>query len=256
MKHQLLETRKGLSQNKSGLPPSLVSASWSKKSEDLESGSKAGVMSLEVGRPVKLSFSLSFFQEALQTLVELRKSAEILFSRKQQSEDKLNASASGEKTPTEFGTPQTSEFATPQTGEEEEDLSCILSQSEADVKLTELTVTTNQVIVELVLASSDDTDTESERVPSPATNQEADLSLQGEALMQYSKSITKEGLMLAWQSFTFSLPPADKLTQTSELSLDNLQLLSIIKGVPADIVPPIHLNCLITHHKPCSKHDL
>ena len=254
MKRQLLETRKGLSQDKSGLPPSLLSASWSKKSGDLESGSKAGVVSLEIGRPVKLSFSLSFLQEALRTLMEVKKSARVLFGE-WQSGDHVNGHVTAQETPTKFVTPPSSEFTTPQTGEE--DFSLDHREDEADKKLTELIATTNQVIIELVLVSSDNADIESESASSPvAANQEADVSLQGEPLSLSSKSVTKEGLVLAWQSFTLVVPPADKVTQTSEVSLDNLQLLSIIKELRADIVPPLHVNCLITHHKPCSKYDL
>ena len=248
MRHQLLETRKGQSQDKTGFPPSLVSVSWLRQSEDLESGSKAGVVSLELGRPVKLSFSLSFLSEVLRMLVQLKKTAK-LFLFKQQIEEDLN-DISEHQSSSEFATPQT----TPQTSE---DLLPEEQNSEGEMKLTEVTVTTNQVLVELALTSSNDTDIESESTTgSSMAAQEVDVSLQGETLSPCSKSHTKEGLMLAWKSLTLSIPPADKLTQTSELSIDDLQLLSIIEELGTDIVSPIHLNCLITHHKPCSRHDL
>lgn len=248
MKHQLLETKKGLSQDKSGLPPSLLSVSWSRKSGDLESGSKGGVASLEVGRPLKLSFSLTFLQKALRTLVDLKKAGQMLFTQ-QHSGDNMDGDLSRQKSPSQFVTPNTSELTTPLTNEE---LSFNHQDSETHTRLTELIVTTNQVIVELIL-----TDSEGDPSPSPGVAaQEPDVPLQGEAVSPSLKSFTKEGLVLAWQSFSLTILPADKLIQTSELAVDNLQLLVVTEGLHSDIVPPIHLNCLATHHKPCSVNDM
>ena len=258
MKHQLLETRKGLSQDKSGLPPSLLSINWSRRSEDLESGSKEGVVSLDVGRSLKLSFSLTFLHEALLTLTKLKKASRVLITQwRSSSRDSQESDASGRKSP-EFATPNTSEFASPQASE---NISFNRGVSErADPSLTELMVTTNQVIIELVLSSLNSADTESESAPSPspgpAAAQEAEVSLQGEVVTLSSKSFTKEGLVLAWQSISLTVPPTDKLTQTSELAVDNLQLLTTIEGLSSDIVPPVHCSCLVAHYKPRSAHDL
>lgn len=249
MKWQLLETRKGKSHDKSGLPPSLLSLSWARQSHDLESGSKGGVISLEVGRPLKLTVSISLLRETLRTLDELKKSvAETVLSPKQSADGSLlvgGVEASESRSQSEFATPKSSE-----------DISFTAAEAEASgSKLTELYVTTDQVVVELVLtlASASDDD-ESERAFSPC--QEADVSLQGEALSISSSPVSKEGLVLTWQSFTLAIPPADLLTHTSELSVDSLQLLSISDGLSSDILSPTHLSCLVTRHKPCSSHDL
>ena len=249
MKHQLLETKKGLSQDKSGLPPSLLSVSWSRKSEDLESGSKGGVASLEVGRPLKLSFSLTFLHEALQTLLDLKKAAQMLLTQQQSGDNSMDGDLSGQKSPSQFATPNTSELTTPQTNEKS---SFNHQDSETYTKLTELIVTTNQVIVELIL-----TDSEGRPSPSPGVAaQEGNVPLQGEIVSPSLNSFTKEGLVLAWQSFSLTILPADKLIQTSELAVDSLQLLAVTEGLPSDVVPPIHLNCLATHHQPCSVNDM
>ena len=249
MKQQLLETRKGQSHDKTGLPPSLLSASWSRQSEDLESGSKAGVISLEIGRPVKLSLSLSFLQEALKTLVQLKKIMKMQLFVGQRNGDDVNQNeiSVDDKSSSEL-------FATPQTSMNLS--SCEHGDSESDLNLTEVMVTTNQVVVELVLTSSNKANIEEESLTSSMAAQEMDVSLQGEAVPLSSKCVIREGLVVAWQSFTLTIPPGNKLTQTSELSIDSLQLLSIMEGVSVDVVPPVHINCLITQHKPCSTYDL
>ena len=251
MKQQLLETRKGQSRDKTGLPPSLLSASWSRQSEDLESGSKAGVISLELGRPVKFSLNISFLQEVLRTLVELKK----IVRMEPLAEDRNGNGDGVNQNEVSIQDKSSSElFATPQTSmnlssREHGDL-------ESDLNPTEVIVTTNQVVIEFIITSSDKTDVESESLTSSVAAQEVDVSLQGEPVPYSSKCVTKEGLMLAWQSFTVAIPPANKLSKTSELSLDGLQLLSVIEGLSADILPPSHINCLITQYKPCSTYDL
>lgn len=251
MKQQLLETRKGQSHNKMGLPPSLLSGSWSRQSQDLESGSKAGVISLELGRPVKLSLSLSFLQEAMRTLVELKKIVrmEPLVEDQNGNGDRVN------RTEVSLEDKSSSElFATPQASMNLS--SCEHGDSESDLNPTEVIVTTNQVVLEFIIAPSDKADIEHDSLTSSVAAQEMDVSLQGEALPFSSKYFTKEGLVLAWQSFTVAIPPANKLSRTSELSLDGLQLLSITEGLSADILPPSHISCLITQYKPCSIYDL
>lgn len=255
MKHKLLETRRGQPKAKSGLPLSLLSVSWSMKSGDVESGSKAGVVSVELGRPVKLSFSLPFLREVLDTLSELKSSVNVLLSAsrrevevsfKDDSEVDLTSEGSGSvRSPIEFGTPQSTR----------EDLSLRQPTAEIESKLTELIVTTNQVIVEIILASLS-SDCALQRPSSPAAGLERELSLQGEPASLGSDSTVKEGLVLAWQNLTLAVPPEDDLIQTSELGVDNLQLLSISDALSSDVVPPMHLSCLITRHKPCSRHDL
>lgn len=250
MKQQLLETRKGQSHDKTGLPPSLLSASWSRESEDLESGSKAGVVSLELGRPVKLSLSLSFLQEALRTLVKLKK----IVRREPLVEDQDGNGDGVNRNETSLEDKSSSElFTTPQTSMNLS--SCEHEDSESHLNPTEVIVTTNQVVIEFIISSSNKTDVENESITSSMAAQEMDISLQGESIPFSSKCVTK-GLMLAWQSVTVAIPPANKLSRTSELSLDGLQLLSVMEGLSADILPPSHINCVITQYEPCSVYDL
>jgi hypothetical protein len=253
MKQQLLETRKGQSHDKLGLPPSLLSGSWSRQNQDLESGSKAGVISLELGRPVKLSLSLSFLQEAMRTIVELKRKIvkmEPVVKDRNGNGDcvNLNEVSLEDKSSSEL-------FATPQTSMNIS--SCEHGDSESDLNPTEVIVTTNQVVLEFIVTSSEKTDIEDNSLTSStAAQEEVDVSLQGEALPFSSKYLTTEGLVLSWQSFTAVIPPANQLSRTSELSLDGLQLLSVMEGVSADILPSSHINCLIIQHKPCSIYDL
>ena len=251
MKQQLLETRKGQSHDKSGLPPSLLSGSWSRQDQDLESGSKAGVISLELGRPVKLSLSLSFLQEAMKTMVELKKivGMEPVVEDRNGNGDcvNLNEVSVEDKSSSElFATPQTSmNISSYEHGD-----------SESDLNPTEVIATTNQVVLELIVTSSEKTDIENDSLTSSTVAQEVDVSLQGEALPFSSNYFTKEGLVLSWQSFTAVIPPANKRSRSSELSVDGLQLLSIMEGLSGDVLPPSHINCLITQYKPCSVYDL
>ena len=251
MKQQLLETRKGQSHDKTGLPPSLLSGSWSRQSQDLESGSKAGVISLELGRPVKLSLGLSFLQEAMRTVVELKKSVRMEPIAKDQNGNgdcgDLNKVSLEDRSSSEL-------FATPQTSMNLS--SCEHGDSESDLNPTEVIVTTNQVVLELIVVSCDKADVENDSLPSSMAAQEVDVSLQGEALPFSSKDFTKEGLVLAWESFTLAIPPANRLSRTSELSVDGLQLLSITEGFGEDVVPPSHISCLVTQYKPCSIYDM
>ena len=251
MKQQLLETRKGQSHDKTGLPPSLLSGSWLRQSHDLESGSKAGVVSLELGRPVKLSLSLSFLQEAIKTIVELKK----IMGMEPVVGDQSRNGDSGNLSRVSLEDKSSSElFATPQTSMNPS--SCEHGDSESDLNPTEVIVTTNQVVLELIVASSDKIDVENDSLTSSTAAQEIDVSLQGEAVPFTSKNFMTEGLVLAWQSFMLAIPPSNKLSRTSELSMDGLQLLSITEGLGADILPPSHVNCLITQYKPCSIYDL
>ena len=251
MKEQLLETRKGKSRDKTGLPPSVVSVSWSRQSEDLESGSKAGVFSLELGRPVKLSLSQSLLHEVLRTLSQVKEvlTVHLDVGLKNGNRDQVNRNeiSMEDKSSSElFVTPQTSMNISSEHGD-----------SESDLKPTEITVTTSQVVVEFIISSSSDKiDTENASQTSSTAPQEIDVSLQGEGALFNSRCVTKEGLVLAWQSLTLSMPPGDKLRKTSELSVDGLQLLSVVQGVSADIVPPLHINSLLTQHRPCSAYDL
>ena len=248
MKQQLLETRKGQSHDKSGLPPSLLSGSWSRQDQDLESGSKAGVISLELGRPLKLSLSLSFLQEAMRTMTELKNIVGMEpVVEDQNGNGNLNEVSLEDKSSSEL-------FATPQPSMNIS--SCEHGDSESDLNPTEVIVTTNQVVLELIITSSEKTDIENDSLTSSTAVQEADVSLQGEVLPFSSNYFMKEGLVLSWRSFTAVIPPANKRSRSSELSLDGLQLLSIMEGLSGDVLPPLHINCLITQYKPCSVYDL
>lgn len=202
---------------------------------------------------MKLTISLSLLREASRTLAEMKKSVEeVGVSGEQNSRDGFDRTGdiSESKSLSEFATPKSSE-----------DVSFTAGEAKAsDTKLTELYLSTDQVVLELALTSSDATDTESEKAlspsPSPTPTHEVDVSLQGEALSFTSKPTTKEGLMLTWQNLMLTVPPADKITHTSEMSVDDLQLLSIVGGLSSDLLSPTHLSCLITRHKPTSRHDL
>ena len=239
MSCQLLETKRGQPADKTSLPANLISVSWSHNQTDIESGSSAGVLSMDVGRPVKLSVSPFVLQELSKLVHHLS--------------NMISTQLPGYDQPTAVEERDNSSvYLTPQK---------LLDEAKTKINIsTELTLATSQLLIELQLASDPSSLDETDTPPSLAS-QETEVFLQGENVntsFSHAAHSCKEGLLLAWDEFVLTVPAGTTTASchTADLLVSGLQLVSLFGNEGSCfIVPPVQLSCLVSYHLPVSSYD-
>ena len=260
---KLLETRRGLSSHKTGLPPNLLTLSWSQTGHDIESASEAGVVSIDVGRPVKLSLTPSLLREGVCFLSDLADIVVPLVSRSLSSLENTETNQScyeSRDTSSVYFTPQKSDIEDSNISEKSNSKASCSTNNTAMV--TEVSLSTCQVVMELSLkAMSVEQPTHLEHNPNSAfytKTEEANTSLLEESFTNASSpcNMMEEGLVASWEDLSLTIPPKDDHGQSGDLHINGLQLLSVCQGVSGYVVPPVQLECILRHHLPLSTHDL
>ena len=273
---KLLETQRGLSSDNTGLPPNLLTLSWSLTGHDIESASGAGVVSIDIDRPVKFSLTPPLLREGVYFVSELADIVLPLVSISLSSPEDADINQScyeSRDASSVYFTPQKSDIGDSNISENNNSRASNSTNNTAMV--TEVSLSTCQVVMELKLKAMSDeqtirpehntqtegafcTNTEETNTSFCTNTEETNTSFLGEGFTDASSpcKMMEEGLVASWDNLCLIIPPKDDHGQSGDLHINGLQLLSVYQGVSGYVVPPVQLECILRQHLPLSAHDL
>ena len=235
LESKLFEARKGQSPHNSQLPPHLLTISWSRSTRD----KGVGKVSVDVGRPGRISLTPGFLERSIQSVLELEDIVLPLLCQ-ESSEAAQDTSSSGNSETTQKSEPSVAE---------EKDSQSLLST----LLNTEVSVSTSQMVLELKLT------TPAELPPycKQGSVESSSSQLQEERrVFNMAASTLSEGLVGCCEEMRFTVPLKSQGGQSvADLHVNGLQLLSVCGGFSSFVVAPVQLHCALRQHPPLVSHD-
>ncbi len=218
----------------SGLPPSLLTVSCSLGEEERN-------LSLDIGRPVKLSLTRGLIERTVDFVVGLEELVLHLLNG-----DDDNDVSTDSKPSSKGNDDDSSKVSDDKMASSTSFLSKILD--------SEVSISTSQMLFELklstVLLVPPISREQSVSAEDCLLHTQDEIASTNSYLLTPSSSL-KEGLLAGWEGLVITVPLTE---QKGDLNIDGMQLLSVCEGTPYFIVPPLQLHCALGQH--LYTHDL